>query len=94
MSVDLQSLEVTHQLTQEDYRHGLRAWQTRTPWRLWNYRASVVAMTALFLLGTIFLAWSPSLEIKCFSLFALGMPAVWFLSLWIAPRIQDTPSVG
>jgi hypothetical protein len=88
MSVELQSLEVTYQLIQEGYRHGLRAWQTRTRWRLWNYRASVIVMIALFLLGMVFLAWSPSLEIKYFCLFALGMPAVWFLCLWIGPRAQ------
>lgn len=88
MPVEDESLEVTYELTEADYRHGFRAWQTRTPWRCWSYRLSIAVLTVLFLFGLVLLVWNPSLELRYFSLFALGIPVVGFLSMWIAPRIQ------
>jgi len=88
MSVETEFLEITYQLTADDYRHGLRAWQTRSPWRLWNYRLSFAVLVLLFLFGLILLAWNPSLELRYFSLFALGIPVVGLFSLWGGPRIH------
>lgn len=82
------SLEITYHLTQDDYRHGWMTWRTGTSWRKWNYRVSVAVMIVLFLAGILLYFRGPTLESKYFSIFALGMPAVWFLFLWLAPRIQ------
>jgi len=87
-SLEVESLEVTYQLTEDDYRNGFRAWRTRTTWRRWNYRLSIVVMIVLFALGIVSLAWSPNLEVRYFSFFAVGMPVVWFLGVSIAPRIH------
>lgn len=87
MSLQIEPLEVTYQLTEDDYRHGFRAWQTRSGWRQWNYRLGIVVMTVLFVFGIVLFAWNPSLELRYFSFFALGMPVVWFLGVSIVPRI-------
>lgn len=60
----------------------------RSAWRKWNYRVSVSLMVLLFALGVVSLVWIRSLEAKYFSWFLLGLPAVFFVSLWTAPRIQ------
>ena len=88
MPLEVQSLEVTYQLSEQDYRDGIRAWQRRTPARRKSYYATVIIMSFLFALGVVFLAWSPDLEIRYLSFFALGLPSICFLSLWIGPRVQ------
>lgn len=41
-----------------------------------------------FVFGLVLLVWNPSLELRYFSLFALGMPIVGFFVMWIGPRIN------
>ena len=81
-------MEVTYQLTEDDYRQGLRVWRTRTALRLWSLRISSALMVVVFVMGVVMLTWSSNLELKYFSWFELGLPVVYFLSLWIAPGIQ------
>jgi hypothetical protein len=81
-------IEITYQLSEEDFRHGLQAWQTRSSWRKWNYRIGFGLMAFLFVLGVILIIWRPTIEATYFSWFLLGLPAVYFLSLWLAPRMQ------
>ena len=80
-------IEITYRLTEEDFRHGLHAWQTRSNWRKWNYRIGFGLMAYLFVLGVILIIWQPSMEAIYFSWFLLGLPAVYFLFLWLAPRM-------
>ncbi len=88
MSPTVQSLEVIYQLTADDYRHGFLTWRMRTPWKRPSYGLSIGVLACLFAMGAVLLFWGPSLELRYFSLFALGIPIVGFLSLWGAPYIH------
>jgi hypothetical protein len=81
-------VEITYQLTQDDFRHGMQAWRTRTAWLRWNYRIGVAVMITLLVIGICLLVSTPSLQLKYMSWFALGFPAVWFACVWAAPRFQ------
>ncbi len=81
-------MEVTYQLAEEDYRHGLRAWQKSNAWRRWNYRLSLISMMVLFAVGLVLAIWRPSLASEYMSWFLLGLPAVWLLGVWISPRLH------
>lgn len=48
---------------------------------------SIAVLIVLFVFVVV-LVWNPNLEIRYFSLFALGTPIVGFLSIWLAPRIR------
>lgn len=88
MPVEAQSLEVTYQLTEDDYRHGFQAWRMRTLWRKLSYRLSIAMVTVLSVFGLVLLVWNPSVESRYFSLFALGIPLLWFLGTATLPRIH------
>jgi hypothetical protein len=81
-------MEVTFQLTQEDYRHGLRAWQVRSAWRRWNYRLSLIFMIALLVVGLILAIWNATFYEKSMSWFLIALPVVWLFGVWVSPRIQ------
>lgn len=45
-------------------------------------------MVVVFVMGLVMLTWNSNHQLKYFSWFELGLPIVYFLSLWIAPGLQ------
>src|ERR1700719_4320620 len=79
-------MEVSYQLTEDDYRHGLISWRMRSAWRRWNYRFGFVVMVPLLVASVALLVWNP--ELRQVSWFSLGLAGFWLLAVWISPRLQ------
>jgi hypothetical protein len=79
-------MELTYQLTEDDYRHGLLAWQTGSALRRWSYRLNFVIMGVLLIAGLIFM-WIPG-KLRYFSCFALGVVLLWLIATFVGPRLQ------
>lgn len=78
-------MEISYQLTEDDYRQGYKAFRRRTPYSLWLSRIAywllaVVSGVALFV--SIFAPDGnfPNLVLLW------GLVALWSYCLWIAPR--------
>jgi len=46
-------MQVTFQLTADDYREGLLAWRNLNPWRRWGFRTFTVLMGLVFLYSIV-----------------------------------------
>lgn len=79
-------MEFTYQLTQDDYRHGLLAWQRKSALRRWSYRFNFVAIPLLLVGGLGVWVWIP--ELRRVSLFPLGVAVLWLLAVSMGPRLQ------
>jgi len=79
-------MDVSYQLTEDDYRHGLLAWRSSSAWRRWNRRVGLVVMVPLLVSSTILLLRNP--ELRLVSSLSLGFAVFWLLAVWIGPRLQ------
>jgi hypothetical protein len=79
-------MEITYQLIEDDYRHGLLAWQTRSALRRWSYRSNFVVMAAIFVGSIIVLVWIP--DLRYLSWFSLPLVLLWLIAVFVSPRLQ------
>ncbi len=81
-------MEVNYQLTIEDFRCAMRAYRTRTPFRLWGVRFGIGFTTLVLATGAILLTISPRSDafhnlIPLYILFLL-----WNLIFWASPYLS------
>jgi hypothetical protein len=85
-------MEVTYQLTADDFRRGMLAWRMRVGWRRWSYRVGLVLMPAVLTINAILLAVDPHSVLKRFEWVLLGGAAFWLAfvlaSPWLSARAQ------
>jgi hypothetical protein len=79
-------MEISYQLTEDDYRHGQVAWRMRSAWRRWNYRLGFVVMIPLLVGSAILLVWNPAL--RAISWFGLGLAILWLVCVLVSPWLQ------
>lgn len=78
-------MEISYQLTEDDYRQGFKAFRRRTTYSLWRSR---IAFACLFLILAVALLVSIFGPDRSFPNLALlwGLAAFWICCLWYAPR--------
>jgi hypothetical protein len=85
-------MEVTYQLTADDFRHGMIAWRMRSRWRRWNYRFGLAVMVPILILSAILLVLYPHSEFREILWIGLGASVLWLASArtqpWMSARIQ------
>jgi hypothetical protein len=85
-------MEVTYQLTADDFRHGMIAWRMRSLWRRWSYRFGLAVMPPILVLNAILLVVYPKSELRQIQWLLLGAASLWlaFTSTapWLSARIQ------
>jgi hypothetical protein len=57
-------MEVTYQLTEDDFRHGMIAWRMSSKWRRWNYWFGLAVMVPILILCTTLLIVRPHSEFR------------------------------
>jgi len=75
-------VEISYQLTTDDYRQGFKAFRRRTPFSRWTYRLSYVCFF-LILVVALLLSFSRDKTSNLFPLWA--MVAFWAWFLWYCP---------
>jgi hypothetical protein len=85
-------MEVTYQLTEDDFRHGMVAWRMRSKWRRWNYWFGLAIMVPILILSVILLVVNPHSEFREILWIGLGASIVWLASIrtqpWFSARLQ------
>jgi len=81
-------MEVTHQLTADDFRQGMKAWRTRSRWRRWNYWFGFAVMVPILIASAILLAAYPHSAFRQTFLIGLGAALIWLASIWTGPWLS------
>jgi YcxB-like protein len=79
-------MEVSYQLTEADYRHGLAAWRTSSTWRRWIYRFGIAVLVALVAGSAGLMMWNPKLGQLWLPVFGIGLLCL--LLIWVGPKLQ------
>jgi hypothetical protein len=78
-------MEVTYQLTEDDFRRGMIAWRMRSRWRRWNYRLRLAIMIPILIFSAVLLVVYPHSELKQILWIGLGASVFWLTSIWTQP---------
>ncbi|MFZ0298135.1 MAG: YcxB family protein [Candidatus Sulfotelmatobacter sp.] len=81
-------MEVTFQLTADDFRHGMMAWRTGSRWHRWSYWFGFAVAVPIIIFGVTLLVEYPHSEIKQDSWIMLGGSALWLAFIWALPRLS------
>jgi hypothetical protein len=81
-------VEVTYQLTADDFRHGMIAWRMKSRWRRWSYRFGLALMPPILILKAILLAAYPRAELRQAQWTGLGAAALWLTYIWAGPWLS------
>jgi hypothetical protein len=81
-------VEVTYQLTADDFRHGMIAWRMKSRWRRWSYRFGLALMPPILILNAILLAAYPRAELRQAEWTGLGAAALWLTYIWTGPWLS------
>jgi hypothetical protein len=81
-------MEVTYQLTADDFRHGMMAWRMKSRWRRWNYWLGVATMVPILIASAISLVAYPHSTLKETFLIGLVASAFWLASRWTGPWLS------
>jgi hypothetical protein len=85
-------MEVTYQLTADDFRHGMIAWRMKNALRRWSCWIGLAVMPPILIFNAILLIWYPRPSLRETEWFLLGA-ATFCLGYigagpWISARIQ------
>jgi hypothetical protein len=92
-------MEVTFQLTADDFRHGMIAVRKRSRWRRWTYWFGFAVVVPIIIFGVTLLVAYPNSEIRQDSWIMLGGSVFWLVFIRTLPRLsarmqfRRTPSV-
>jgi hypothetical protein len=92
-------MEVTFQLTADDFRHGMIAVRKRSRWRRWTYWFGFAVVVPIIIFGVTLLVAYPHSEIRQDSWIMLGGSVFWMVFIRTLPRLsarmqfRRTPSV-
>lgn len=81
-------MEVTYQLTADDFRHGIMAWRMRSRWRRWNYWFGLAVMPPILIANAILLLLYPQSELRQIQWIGFAAPAVWLVYIWAGPWLS------
>ena len=81
-------MEVTYQLTVDDYHRAIKAYRTRTAFLRWMFRAGVGVMVLAFSAGILLFVLEPHGNAIKNLLPLLVVCALWSFSLWAAPHLS------
>jgi hypothetical protein len=81
-------MEVTYQLTADDFRHGMMAWRMTSRWRRWKYWFGLAVMIPILIVSAILLVAYPHSALKQTFLIGLGAAVVWLASIWTGPWLS------
>src|SRR5271167_860926 len=86
-------MEVSYQLTADDYRHGLMAWRALTAWRRWSIRLGIAVIgLTLILSATMLVVFRHSGPTQLSWVGVAAMSVVWLALIlgnpWLAARMQ------
>jgi|HubBroStandDraft_4_1064222.scaffolds.fasta_scaffold09410_3 hypothetical protein len=81
-------MEVTYQLTADDFRHGMMAWRMRSRWRRWNYWLRFAVMAPLLVVSATMLVAYPPARLKQDLWIVLGGSAFWLAFPWAMPWLS------
>jgi len=93
-------MEISYQLTEDDYRQGYKAFRRRKAFSLWNARTGWVVLSFLALAESIFVSISGFAKGFPSLLLFWGWVAFWAYCMWYAPRyaarkmIKGSPSAS
>ncbi len=81
-------MEISYQLTADDFRHGMIAWRMRSRWRRWSYCFGIVLMPLIFVVSATLLILYPRPELKQGLWTMLGTSALWLGFIWLNPWLS------
>jgi hypothetical protein len=79
-------MQITYQLTPEDYRNGLMAWRNLRPWRRWGMLALAVWMCVIFLGSIVQLFAAPVHFVTVLA--GIGFSVVVLVLIWAGPSLS------
>jgi hypothetical protein len=81
-------MEISYQLTADDYRHGLMAWRALTAWRRWSIRLGIALMgSTLILRATMLVVFRHSGLTQLYWV-GVAMSVVWLALIWGNPWLS------
>jgi hypothetical protein len=89
-------MQVTFQLTPDDYRDGLLAWRNLRSWRRWGFRVLAIWMGLIFLVSVLQLFVAPAHFVSALPGIVFSVVALVFI--WYGPSLsgrrqfRNTPS--
>jgi YcxB-like protein len=85
-------MEVTYQLTADDFHHGMIAWRMRSRWRRWSYRFGLPVMTPILVFSATMLIVYPHPELRQEMWIVLGASVFWLTFTgtvpWLSAHMQ------
>src|SRR5580698_484530 len=81
-------MQVTYQLTAEDYYQGLLAWRSRNAWRRWFLRIAYFVVGSAFLISLADVLFARNAARLQTSLSGIAFAAIWFAIMWFGPRFS------
>ncbi len=81
-------MQVTFQLTANDYRDGLIAWRNLKSWRRWSFRLLWIVVCVLIALSLALLAFRPSISALQTVGPLLAMGGLWLAALTVGPWLS------
>jgi len=81
-------MEVTFQLTADDFRHGMIAVRKRSRWRRWTYWFGFAVVVPIIIFGVTLLVAYPHSEIRQDSWIMLGGSVFWMVFIRTLPRLS------
>jgi hypothetical protein len=81
-------MEVTYQLTADDFRHGMIAWRMRSRWRRWSYRFGLAVMPPILVFSAIMLVAYPHSELRQGLWIMFGASVFWLAYIWTMPWLS------
>ena len=78
-------MEVSYQLTEDDYRQGYKAFRRRTTYSLWLSRISYASFFLILAVALFVSIFGPDRSFPSLALL-WGLVAFWTCCLWYAPR--------
>ena len=91
-AIQPRAMELTYQLTADDFRHGMIAWRMKSGWRRWTYRFGLVIMVPILVFSATMLVAYPHSALRRDLWIMLGASLFWlaFVSSmpWLSARMQ------
>jgi hypothetical protein len=81
-------VQVTFQLTKDDYYYGLLAWRNLRAWRRWLLRCAYFLMSLAVPLVALLAFLRPDRRTLHILAPLIVFAAVWFIFMWTAPRVS------
>lgn len=79
-------MQVTYQLTADDFYHGYVAWRDRRKWRRWLRRTAYFVVAAVILLSLLTFALDRTTSTIPTALGGVSFGAIWFALMLLAPK--------